>query len=385
MKVFDLYADTPHGVLRAKALFARFQKGESIRDEELQMKRMDGKAIWVNLNVAHVRNHDRKIVESRSMVIDISKRKLSEDALRKSEKRYRLLVEAMNDGLGVLDNMASLKYLNDKFCEMLGYQGDEIIGRPIADFFPESEQTIFENHFARRKKMESTRYEMTFIRKDGREIPTIVSGAPIFDDGKRFKGAFAVVTDISDRKKMETELETRASDLEEISTALKVLLKRKEQDKTELLNRKSKLKKINKELLETNRAVSVLARNIDKNRQEMESTIAMAINSQIMPIVKDLRKAKNLEKLQADLDILAANLQSLTSDLTGGVNLITSLTPTEMRIATMIKNGLKSQAIADKLYISLHTAKTHRRNIRKKLNVNHSRINLASYLQSIMW
>ena len=104
-----------------------------------------------------------------------------------------------------------------------------------------------------------------------------------------------------------------------------------------------------------------------------------------MPIVEDLRKAKSLESLQASLDILAANVQTLTSDLTGGMNLMASLTPTEVRVATMIKNGLTSQEIADKLYISLHTAKTHRRNIRKKLNVKNSRINLASYLQSIMW
>ena len=104
-----------------------------------------------------------------------------------------------------------------------------------------------------------------------------------------------------------------------------------------------------------------------------------------MPIVEDLRKAKSLESLQAGLDILAANVQTLTSDLTGGMNLMASLTPTEVRVATMIKNGLTSQEIADKLYISLHTVKTHRRNIRKKLNVKNSRINLATYLKSIMW
>ncbi len=232
MKIFDLYAETPHGAPRAKALFAHFLAGESIRDEELQMKRVDGKSIWIDLNVAPVRDHDGKIVESRSMVIDISDRKLAEDALRKSEKQYRLLVEAMNDGLSVLDSMAAIKYLNDKFCEILGYQKDEIIGRPIVDFLPEPDQKIFEKHFARRKKRESTRYEMAFIREDGCEIPTIVSGAPIFDDGKRFKGAFAVVTDITDRKNMESELETRAADLEELTSALKVLLKRREQDRT---------------------------------------------------------------------------------------------------------------------------------------------------------
>jgi DNA-binding CsgD family transcriptional regulator len=198
-------------------------------------------------------------------------------------------------------------------------------------------------------------------------------------------GAFAVITDISDRKKMETELETRTAELEELNSALKDLVKKREQDKAALLKHKSELEKANVELMETNSAVSILARNIEKNRQETENTIARSINSKIMPIVQDLRKAKNLESLQAGLDIIAANVQTLSSDLTGNINLMASLTPTEVRVATMIKKGLTSQEIADKLYISLHTAKTHRRNIRKKLNIINSRINLASYLQSIMW
>jgi DNA-binding CsgD family transcriptional regulator len=145
------------------------------------------------------------------------------------------------------------------------------------------------------------------------------------------------------------------------------------------------LQSANQELVDINKALSVLARNLDKTRQETEITIARTINSKIMPIVEDLRKANNLDSLQSGLGILAAQVQTLTDDLmNGGVNVMDSLTPTEMRYATMIKNGLTSKDIAKKLYISLHTAKTHRRNIRKKLNVRNSSINLTSYLRSIM-
>ena len=153
----------------------------------------------------------------------------------------------------------------------------------------------------------------------------------------------------------------------------------------ELLAYKSKLEKVNNELLETNKAVSVLARNIDKNRKGAVHSFVKAINTQLLPTIEDLRKAKNLQNVRAHLDILAANLQALSSDLTGGTNLMIALTRTELRIATMIKNGLTSEKIADKLFISLHTVKTHRRNIRKKLKITNSRINLTSYLQSVMW
>jgi DNA-binding NarL/FixJ family response regulator len=53
-----------------------------------------------------------------------------------------------------------------------------------------------------------------------------------------------------------------------------------------------------------------------------------------------------------------------------------------MRVALMIKNGLTSQQISDLLCISLHTVKTHRKNIRKKLKISDTNINLVSYLKS---
>ncbi len=88
MKVFDLYPNTPHGLPRAKEFFKHFQAGGSIRDIELQMKRKDGRPIWISLSVEPVRDHDGKVIESRSMVIDISERKRAEDVL---ERRNREL------------------------------------------------------------------------------------------------------------------------------------------------------------------------------------------------------------------------------------------------------------------------------------------------------
>jgi len=56
----------------------------------------------------------------------------------------------------------------------------------------------------------------------------------------------------------------------------------------------------------------------------------------------------------------------------------------ELRIAAMVKNGLTSQEIARQLNISLHTVKTHRKNIRKKLKIQNSTVNLSSYLRAKM-
>jgi len=83
MKVFDLYADTPYGISKAQKVFKRFKKGESIRDVELQMRHKDGYPIWVSLSVEPVKVNGN-IVESRSMVIDISERLKTEKRLREA-------------------------------------------------------------------------------------------------------------------------------------------------------------------------------------------------------------------------------------------------------------------------------------------------------------
>jgi Nif-specific regulatory protein len=99
MNVIDLYADSPHGLHKAKEIFKRFQAGQAIQDVELQMKRKDGKATWISLSVEPMKDRDGKTVESRSMVIDISKRKRAEEALdRRNKELFSLNVIANTIG-----------------------------------------------------------------------------------------------------------------------------------------------------------------------------------------------------------------------------------------------------------------------------------------------
>ncbi len=103
-----------------------------------------------------------------------------------------------------------------------------------------------------------------------------------------------------------------------------------------------------------------------------------------MPIIKELQNDINCQKRRADLEVLTTYLNGLISGPTDHHDIIISLTDQEMRVAVMIKNDLTSQKIANMLYISLHTVKTHRKSIRKKLNIQNSNINLCSYLKSKM-
>jgi len=172
-------------------------------------------------------------------------------------------------------------------------------------------------------------------------------------------------------------------EFEERSQTLSDTLKKMEQKEKDLIQHKSDMQKLNKEMIETNRALSVLARNIDKNKELFEKKIYETTTVKILPIIKDLKSNGRIKWFMADLDVLETHLNSL---FTGSKHLeiIHSLTDQEMRVAALIKLGLINHKISDLLCISEHTVKTHRKNIRKKLKINNSNINLSSYLKSNM-
>ena len=93
MKVLDFYADMPHGISKAKEILKRVQAGKSIHDVELQMKRKNGLPIWISLTVEPLIDQDGIVIESRSMVINISERKQAEEALRKAHDELEQRVE----------------------------------------------------------------------------------------------------------------------------------------------------------------------------------------------------------------------------------------------------------------------------------------------------
>ena len=145
---------------------------------------------------------------------------------------------------------------------------------------------------------------------------------------------------------------------------------------------KSELENANSQLWETNNALSVLARNLERIRAESEKRIIQRTRTVIMPIIERLQQDRNLERYRTDFELLVRYIEDLTSDLASDIKIAESLSVTELRIASMIKNGISSEEIARHLYISPSTVKTHRRNIRKKLDIHNSGINLRAYLES---
>jgi len=147
------------------------------------------------------------------------------------EAQHCTLAETINDGLAMIDENMRLSYVNNRFCEIMGYSRDEVIGRSASDFLTEADKKIVTEQVAKRKAGKRDPYELAWIRKDGQKTFVLVSPRPIFASDGSFKGSIAVVTDITDRiraeekllsttQELEVRVQERTADLESVNKGL---------------------------------------------------------------------------------------------------------------------------------------------------------------------
>lgn len=140
------------------------------------------------------------------VALDITKQKDHERALKESEEKYRLLVETMNDGVGIADAQGVITYINDRFPEMIGFSRKKLLGKKIRELMEADCRNLFDDQFARRKAGESGVYESVFVSKDRLAIPVILSARPLFDAEGAFRGSLKVATDIGELKRTQEKL-----------------------------------------------------------------------------------------------------------------------------------------------------------------------------------
>jgi len=178
--------------------------GETVKGEVLY-DRLSGEKIYYYNVITPIRDEE-KIYGILGVLVDISELKQAEETLKQSEERFRRLVETMNDGLGIQDEKGIITYVNSKFGHMLGYKPENLIGKSVTDFLDDRNKQIFKNEIAIRIKGKVSSYEIEWVCKDGKKIPTIMSPQAIFDEKGQFKGSFSVITDISSFKQVEEAL-----------------------------------------------------------------------------------------------------------------------------------------------------------------------------------
>ncbi len=137
---------------------------------------------------------------------DIDEEIKTREALHQNEEYYRRIVETANEGIWIIDAENRTSYVNKTMSDILGYQEHEMIGKYLFDFMGDEWRRSAERYLLRRRRGVKEHHDFHFLRKNGDHLWAIVSTNPIFDQEGKYHGALAMITDITDRKKLEIEL-----------------------------------------------------------------------------------------------------------------------------------------------------------------------------------
>jgi DNA-binding CsgD family transcriptional regulator len=183
-----------------------------------------------------------------------------------------------------------------------------------------------------------------------------IISSPICDPSGKVVAAIEMVEEITERirigkalKARERELEDKTRSLEEANTALKVLLKRREED-----------------------------------REELEEQILANLRELTLPYLDELKKVPVSDRLRLQVHLIEKNLSEIASPFLRRLkSLYATLTPREIQVADLVKDGRTTKEIADLLHTSVRSVEFHRDNLRRKCGLTNQKTNLRSHLLTL--
>jgi len=188
-----------------KTNFSRHMKGEDIISYEYVFISKGGKRIESIMTTKLISyGRDNAIL---GVVTEITERKKVKDALRKSEERFRSIVENSHEGIVILDDTFRIIYCNDELVRILGYSYEEIINKDFREFLDEENKALAVDYYTRRQRGENvpSRYELKIVRKDGEKRFVEISSAVIKDSEGKVESVVQIL-DIAESKQAEEAL-----------------------------------------------------------------------------------------------------------------------------------------------------------------------------------
>ncbi|MEW6714132.1 MAG: PAS domain S-box protein [Nitrospirota bacterium] len=180
-----------------------------------QVRDTDAGIFYYEIISSPLKDNAGKIIAGMEVVKDISKRKQAEKALATSEEKYRLLVNALQEGIWALDTEENTTFVNDRMAEMLGYTVEEMLGKKVFDFMDERGVKLCKEKMEKRKAGVKEQHDFELIKKDGSILYVTMEASPIKDDDGNYIGGVAGVIDITERKQVENALREREKQLAE--------------------------------------------------------------------------------------------------------------------------------------------------------------------------
>jgi PAS domain S-box-containing protein len=317
------------------------------RSYELKIVDRHGNVRDVLITIASI-PHTNKTIAS---FLDITEQKKMEAALKASEEKYRNIFENAVEGIFQIGINGEILSANPSFSHLFGYKSPQEIMRAVKDIRYEIYADESQRNELRRlldKQGFVRNFEVICRRKDGQRIWISVNIRAVKDNNSKFLFYEGTLVDITERKMIQDDLEKKSRSLEETNAALRVLLKQREEDKTDL-----------------------------------EEKVLHNIKELVLPYIDKLRAGQQ-NRDTVIIDIVESNLNEILSPFIKSMaSKYANFTPKEIQIADLMKKGKSTKEISTILNLSPRTIDIHRYNIRRKLNINKKKVNLQSYLLTL--
>jgi PAS domain S-box-containing protein len=376
-------------------VLSRLKKRGFVDRAEVQFRSKDGQPYDCLLSLRPITYKEKLCTQA--IVQDVTRLKEVEKLLWNSRQRFFSLVETTSDWIWEVDRTGAYTFSNQKVKDILGYDRHEVIGKKPFDFMPPPEARKIGGTFRKFSKSRKafSGLENINLHKDGHEVVLETSGVPVFDENGKYLGFRGIDRDITQRKVAEqvleqinAELESRVAertvDLTRTNNQLKKEIRVRRLVEKTLEKREKELKNKTVQLQELNSALKVLLMKKDEDRIELEEKMVSNVRELVFPYLAKLNKGKLQDKEKAFANIIESNLKDIISpfarSLTGK---FLGLTPSEIQVANLIKQGKTTKDIAELSHLSPRTIEFHRDNIRTKLGIKNKKINLRTHLLSL--
>ena len=160
-----------------------------------------GEVRWVQDQTSVVRDEQGRKIYNEGTLVDVTPRRLAEEELRKSEEKFRRIVETAGEGFILMDDRLRIVEVNDAYCRMLGYRREEILGKTPLDLATDELRQFLTGNRERLLAMDYRTFEGALVAKDGRRVPVLIHGNTLRDATGVKIGNAAFVADLTEQKK----------------------------------------------------------------------------------------------------------------------------------------------------------------------------------------